>query len=41
VRKDFLFLCVERCSWKGYEKMKRGLELCVASYRGEASGLLV
>jgi hypothetical protein len=27
--------------WKGYEKMKHGMELCVANYRGEASGLLV
>ena len=32
--------CVWRCSWKGYEKkMKHGMELCVASNRGKASGL--
>ncbi len=33
---------VWRCSWKGYgKKMKLGMELCVASNRGEAFGLLV
>ncbi len=31
--------CVWRCSWKGYEKMKYGMELCVSSNRSEASGL--
>ncbi len=31
--------CVWRCSWKGYGKMKYGMELCVASHRSEASGL--
>ncbi len=40
MRKLLVFMC-ERCSWKGYEKMKHGMELCVASYHSEASGLLV
>ncbi len=31
--------CVWKCSCKGYEKMKYGMELCVASNRSEASEL--
>jgi hypothetical protein len=34
-----LVLVCGRCSWKGYEKMKHGMELCVASNCSEASGL--
>jgi hypothetical protein len=35
-----VFMC-GRCSWKGYEKMKHEMELCVASNRSEASELLI
>jgi hypothetical protein len=31
--------CAWRWSWKGYEKMKYGMDLCVTSNHIEASGL--
>ncbi len=47
MRKLLVLVC-GRCSWKGYERMKHGMELwkhgmelCVASYRSEAYGLSV
>jgi hypothetical protein len=42
VRKNFLVLmCGEVLMGSVYGKMKHGMELWVASYRSEASGLLV
>ncbi len=36
VGERLLILVCGRCSWKGYEKMKHGMELCVTSNRSEA-----
>jgi hypothetical protein len=41
VGERLLILVCGRCSWKGYEKMKHEMELCVTRNRSKASGLLV